>query len=278
VNDGVSEVDPHSHGKKAEQAWQDEEGGALQVQAYGRAGTRMVFHRQFCMVSDALGLAPSQRILDLGCGVGLFLSWLSRGLDARLYGLDVSLGSLSLARQRTSALHLVAGDAEVLPYANGSFDRVACNGAAHHLPDVETMLREVWRVLLPGGRLALYEPTTTAFSNMIRKFSLRFDRFESPADLEHKHDLHPEALRASLRASGFENVSISYHDWLAYPLSGMYMDLPVGHWRGAIVSLLHAEERLERWRAIKPLADALSWRVMVVATKPLLVPSPSWTG
>ena len=50
------------------------------------------------------------------------------------------------------------------------------------------------------------------------------------------------------------------------------MDLPVGRWHRAIVSLLHTEERLERWRAIKPLADALSWRVMVVATKPLKDP------
>jgi ubiquinone/menaquinone biosynthesis C-methylase UbiE len=264
----------HSHGKEGERAWQDEEGGLLQVQAYGRAGTRVVFHRQFSLVAGALSLAPGQRILDLGCGAGLFLSWLSRGLEARLYGLDLSPGSLGLARQRTSAPRLVAGDAEVLPYADGSFDRVACNGAAHHLPDVESMLREVHRVLLPGGRLVLYEPTTTVFANVIRRLSLRFDRYESPADLEHKHDLDPEALGASLREAGFEKVSISHHDWLAYPLSGMYMDLPVGRWRRAIVSLLHAEERLERWRAIKPLADALSWRVMVVATKPLQDPGP----
>jgi SAM-dependent methyltransferase len=259
----------HSHGKEAERAWQDEEGGLLQVQAYGRAGTRVVFHRQFSMVAGALGLARGQRILDLGCGAGLFLSWLSHGLDAGLHGLDLSPGSLSLARQRASAAHLVAGDAELQPYADGSFDRVACNGAAHHLPDVERMLREVHRVLLPGGRLVLYEPTTTVFANMIRKLSLRFDRYESPADLEHKHDFDPKALGESLREVGFENVSVSHHDWLAYPLSGMYMDLPVGRWRGAIVSLLRAEDRLERWRVIKPLTEALSWRVMVVATKPL---------
>lgn len=78
------------------------------------------------------------------------------------------------------------------------------------------------------------------FANVIRKLSLRFDRYESPADLEHMHDLDPEALGASLREAGFENVSVSHHDWLTLPLQGSTW---TSRWAVgvAIVTLLHAE-------------------------------------
>ena len=256
--------------RRSEREWQDEHGARLQIDAFSRPGTRLVFYRQFALVGDALRLQSEQRLLDLGCGAGLFLGWLERRRKLQLHGLDLSIASVRVARDRTSDVALVAGDAQELPYADGSFDRVVCNGAMHHLPDVHAALRELYRVVVPGGRIVLYEPTATRFANRVRALALRQDRYESPADLEHKHELEPELLPGLLAEVGFEVSSVSRHDWLAYPLSGMYVDLPIGRTRGPMRVLLGAETWLEGIRTIRRIAAVLAWRILVAADKPMI--------
>lgn len=255
---------------KSEREWQDEHGAKLQIDAFSRPGTRLVFHRQFALVSAALRPESEQRVLDLGCGAGLFLAWLEQRRELRLHGLDLSIASVRIARDRTSDAALVAGDAQQLPYADDSFDRVVCNGAIHHLPDVHAALSELYRVVVPGGRIVLYEPTATRFANWVRALAFRQDRYESPADLEHKHELDPERLPGLLAEVGFKVSSVSRHDWLAYPLSGMYVNLPIGRAPGPMRLLLRAEAWLEGVRTVKRAAAVLAWRILVAADKPMI--------
>jgi SAM-dependent methyltransferase len=254
----------------SEREWQDEHGAKLQIDAFSRPGTRLVFHRQFALVGDALHLESEHRVLDLGCGAGLFLAWLERRRQLRLHGLDLSITSVRVARDRTSSVKLLVGDAQELPYADESFDRVVCNGAIHHLPDVQAALRELHRVLVPGGRIVLYEPTATRFANWVRAIAFRGNRYESPADLDYKHELDPMRVLRLLAEIGFEDASVSRHDWLAYPLSGMYVDLPIGRARGAMQMLLRAEARMDGVKALKRVGEGLAWRILVVADKPIV--------
>ncbi len=257
----------------SEREWQDAHGAQLQIEAYARRGTRMVFQRQFALVARVADLGAGQRVLDLGCGAGLFLGWLSGRRDLRLHGLDISLASLRASHERAPSVHLALGDAERLPYADRSFDRVVCNGAAHHLPHLEVALAELRRVLMPGGRIVLFEPTATRFTNAVRRVALSGDRYESPADHEHKHELEEARFPRVLSEAGFRVVSVSHHDWLGYPLSGMYVDLPIGRMRAATRWLLRAEERLDRWSpALKRISDELAWRILVVADAPSSTP------
>ena len=261
----------HSSIKEDERHWQDRQGGALQVQAYERPGTQVVLHQQFGRVFDALQVGSGMRLLDVGCGAGLFLAWLSQRVQAECHGIDLSPNSIEMATKANATLILTAGDAEALPYEDESFQRISCNGAGHHLLDFRSALREMYRVLIPGGIVVFYEPTASPFSNALRGLFLQDDKYESPADLAHKDEFTSESVRKLLTEVGFIDITTSFHDFLAYPLSGMYLNLPLGRSRTTMKFLTQLESKLERLPGLKLLFDLFTWRFLVVATKPMTV-------
>jgi len=110
---------------------------------------------------------PYPTALELGCGTGFFLVNLAvAGVIAPDGGAvtDISPGMVEVAQRNAAAAGLrVTGrvaDAESLPYDDDSFDLVVGHAVLHHIPDVELALREVLRVLRPGGRFVFAgEPT-----------------------------------------------------------------------------------------------------------------------
>lgn len=109
---------------------------------------------------EALSPAAGCRLLDLGCGAGeTSVYFAKRG--AKVTALDISpemvaLGR-SLAARHKTAVDFMTGAAEKLPFPDGSFDAVFCNGVLHHV-DLLPALHEVRRVLRPGGKAAFIEP------------------------------------------------------------------------------------------------------------------------
>jgi SAM-dependent methyltransferase len=259
--------EPTASSAMDERQWQDEKGGRLQEQAYARAGTREVLDNQHERIAGLVAATPGMRVLDLGCGVGHLLAWLSRHSAARLQGLDLSLQSVRTARASGRG-DLVVGDAQHLPFVDASYDRVVCNGSAHHLPDLHAALREAYRVLRPGGRLVLYEPVDSPVTSAVRHTLFRRSPYESPADLAHKHAFTRLGVEHTLRTVGFADVTTTAHDFLAYPLSGMYMPLPWSRSRRVMRALLWLERRLERLAVLRPLWSALAWRVLFSARRP----------
>lgn len=102
-------------------------------------------------LAEDLGAA---RILEVGCGTGRWLEGL-RPVSSDLYGLDLSAGMLRQARQRRGPLHLVRGRAGRLPFARAGYDLVYCVNAIHHFDEPRTFVHEAWRLLRPGGALAV---------------------------------------------------------------------------------------------------------------------------
>ncbi|KQU30612.1 MULTISPECIES: class I SAM-dependent methyltransferase [Nocardiaceae] len=113
--------------------------------------------------SEAL---PYGRALELGCGTGFFLlNLMQSGVAATGSVTDLSPGMVKVALRNAENLGLdVDGrvaDAETIPYEDDTFDLVVGHAVLHHIPDVEQSLREVLRVLKPGGRFVFAgEPTT----------------------------------------------------------------------------------------------------------------------
>lgn len=108
---------------------------------------------------------PYGRALELGCGTGFFLlNLMQAGVAARGSVTDLSPGMVAAALRNAEGLGLdVDGrvaDAERIPYEDATFDLVVGHAVLHHIPDVERALREVLRVLRPGGRFVFAgEPT-----------------------------------------------------------------------------------------------------------------------
>ncbi|WP_281689357.1 class I SAM-dependent methyltransferase [Pseudonocardia thermophila] len=108
---------------------------------------------------------PYERALELGCGTGFFLLNLMQAGLARTGAVtDLSPGMVQVALRNAERLGLdVDGrvaDAERIPFDDDTFDVVVGHAVLHHIPDVEQALREVLRVLKPGGRFVFAgEPT-----------------------------------------------------------------------------------------------------------------------
>lgn len=96
----------------------------------------------------------AQAILEVGCGTGRWLAELSAIAD-HCCGLDPSTGMLAQAQQRGPHLALTRGRGEGLPFPDAAFDLVYCVNAIHHMTGQHTFIQEAWRVLRPGGTLAV---------------------------------------------------------------------------------------------------------------------------
>jgi ubiquinone/menaquinone biosynthesis C-methylase UbiE len=104
-----------------------------------------------------LNLKPRTRILDVGCGTGALLSELARREpSAELVGIDPAPQMLAIARGRVPpAVSLLEGWAEKLPCQDESFDLVVSCNMLHYVREPAAALREMARVLRPGGHLAI---------------------------------------------------------------------------------------------------------------------------
>ncbi|HRY08527.1 MAG: class I SAM-dependent methyltransferase [Actinobacteria bacterium] len=119
---------------------------------------------------------PYGSALELGCGTGFFLLNLKLGgvLDDG-HVTDLSPGMVDVAKRNGTHLGFElegrVADAETLPYPDESFDLVIGHAVLHHIPDLEQALREVMRVLKPGGRFVFAGEPTAKGDFVARKLS-----------------------------------------------------------------------------------------------------------
>ena len=103
-------------------------------------------------------VAPGDRVLDSCCGTGdLALADLNAG--GRVTGVDFSEAMLERARRKSDAIEWLQADALDLPFADGSFEAATVGFGVRNLEDLEGGLRELRRVLVPGGRVGILEIT-----------------------------------------------------------------------------------------------------------------------
>jgi demethylmenaquinone methyltransferase/2-methoxy-6-polyprenyl-1,4-benzoquinol methylase len=118
---------------------------------------------------------PGDRVLDAACGTGDLAVADRKAGAGKVSGLDFSERMLERARRKDASIDWVQGDMLALPFADGTFDAATVGFGVRNVADLELALRELRRVLRPGGRLAILEITRPR--GVLRPFfSLWFDR------------------------------------------------------------------------------------------------------
>lgn len=107
------------------------------------------------------------RVLEVGCGGGAMVRAIKRHRpDLQVDGLDLSWSALSAARGRKGPVGYLQGDAHRLPILSDSYDAVVVLDVLEHLPDPQAALKEIHRVLKPGGLLHLFCPVEGDLRNL----------------------------------------------------------------------------------------------------------------
>ena len=103
---------------------------------------------------DAAAVKAGTRLLDVRTGPGYLADGAARR-GAEAVGLDFADNVIDLARRQVPGAEFHQGDAQVLPFADASFDAAVCGYGIIHVPDPEKALTEMMRVVRPGGRIAV---------------------------------------------------------------------------------------------------------------------------
>src|SRR6059058_3202033 len=140
--------------------------------------TAGLHHQWRRRAADLAAVGPGDRVLDVATGTGdLAIELASRvAPSGEVVGSDFSEEMLANARRKAPGLRFEWGNALELPYADGTFAAATVGFGARNFSDLERGLREMTRVVAPGGRVVILEITTPTKPPLSTFFSLWFDR------------------------------------------------------------------------------------------------------
>ena len=161
-----------------------------------------VYLFDFAVVCDLLAPRPDDLVLDFAAGSCWATELLNR-LGVRTVSIDLSLEMMRRGRQRLASdsrlvfrhdARFVVARGQVLPFLDNSFDGIMCLNALHHQPSYAAALREIHRVLKPGGRAVFSEPGTSHGTQPLSEFRMREESvIEKPVSLPLVRRLAKEA-------------------------------------------------------------------------------------
>jgi SAM-dependent methyltransferase len=215
------------------------------------------------LLRELLGDHP-KRVLESGCGTGRWLAYCARRGHWAV-GIDHSAAALSAARRRDATLRLVRGDIASSSFRPGSFDVVISAYAAEHLPaGLDAVLRELHRLLTPGGALVLIVPVINwlrgaAIHPALRLYYLAARLRRVPLAFT-EHRFSRRELVAAVRSAGFAIERLLPDDYRLPWAKGLCVDLgglvkprraPPGSWElnRAARLLARALNALSPWAA-----------------------------
>ena len=165
-----------------------------------------------------VGLHTGERVLDVACGTGIVarLAAARVGEAGHVVGVDLNTGMLDMARAQPlpagARVEWQKGDATILPCDDATFDVVCCQQGFQFIPDKAAALREMYRVLVPGGRLALSVWRSLVHNPFARLMADMLERHIGPEAAGMRAPCSfgdAEALRSLLTETGFDAVHIS---------------------------------------------------------------------
>jgi ubiquinone/menaquinone biosynthesis C-methylase UbiE len=167
---------------------------------------------------ERLDLKPGSAVLDVGCGTGASALPAAEmvGLSGKVIGVDLAEKLLEQAREkavqrRLQNVQFVLGDMTDLGYPDHHFDAIISVFSVFFVSDMEALVRELWRMVKPGGKLAIttwgpnfFEPVYTVWREAVRRERADLYSAFNPWD----RITLPEQLRQVLQGGGVENIDI----------------------------------------------------------------------
>lgn len=144
--------------------------------------------------------SPGIRLLDVGGGAGAVTEQYASGCGV-IVVLEPDARKVALGRTRRPSMRFEQGHGEAMPFTDASFDRVVAVVAFHHMEDQRRVLQEMYRVLRPGGRVALLELPPSEAPGWFGRWI---------GGHRHAHDmtfLGADELKAHLESAGFQQAS-----------------------------------------------------------------------
>lgn len=155
-------------------------------------------------VLDLLRASPNKRLLDVGCGGGIFCKMASkRGLD--IYGIDLSNVAIQRAREILPNANFIIGEAENMPFKNDFFDYVTCLGSLEHFPNMDKALQEMKRVLKHNGKVFVFLPNSYFIGHIYMAWKHGIHPSEGGQDFSERFDTRLE-WQELLEKNGFKVV------------------------------------------------------------------------
>lgn len=173
-------------------------------------------------LGQLLAAYPQARVLDLGCGAG-HASFTAAAQVAQVVAYDLSAQMLAVVAQAAQArgmdnIQTQQGMAETLPFADGEFDLVISRYSAHHWHDVGQALREVKRVLKPGGRAIMMDVVSPGHPLL----DIYLQTVEALRDTSHVRNYAPGEWTGMLTAAGLlveevtaDRLPLEFGSWVA---------------------------------------------------------------
>lgn len=193
---------------------------------------------------DFIHIRPADNVLEIGSGLGIIANAVAHAYpSARVTGLEYAAEQIAGCEQQLTNLTFVQGDAHQLPFDDATLDVVYGRYILEHVHDPVQVLREVYRVLKPGGRLYFQEntisimklyPECPQFDFIWKQFITLQARIGGDGEIGIK-------LYSMLKSLGFARVQCSFADEVHFPEKGTFvawMDNIIGNVDSAVSKLL----------------------------------------
>lgn len=219
--------------------------------AYEALFVQALFRQWAPKIMDTAQIQPGQRVLDVACGTGILAREVASrtGPTGHVAGLDLSPGMLAVAKELAPGVEWRQGAAESLPFPDQSFDTVVSQFGLMFFTDRRQALREMLRVMIPGGRLvvAVWDsldntPAYAAEVALLERVAGRqaADALRAPFVLGDR-----QALATLFADAGAASVEITTHNGTArFPSIRVMVEADLRGWL-PVVGVILAEEQID---------------------------------